>query len=157
MLRRVNTWWVRSSVCLSADQFVGNLLESSGADAKRSRPEGRNGILMSVWTLGYLDHSWNQQCSERFQWSLHLHIPHNLAVTCLKFVDKECVRKRSGSELSGLTAAEFLDALHVRLPVLGSHTLENAKRIKMPGKRVAKPRERRRRNGDSMRIQIHDH
>ena len=50
----------------------------------------------------------------------HLHIPHNLAVTCLKFVDKECTRKRSGVELSGLTSAELLDARHVRRPVGGS-------------------------------------
>ena len=26
-LRRMNTWWARSLVCLRADQFVGNLLE----------------------------------------------------------------------------------------------------------------------------------
>ena len=32
-------------VCLSADQFAENLLESSRADVKRSRLEGRNGIF----------------------------------------------------------------------------------------------------------------
>ena len=56
--RRMNTWWVRSSVCLSADQFVGNHLESSGAAVKRSRLEERNRMLMLVWTLEYLDHPW---------------------------------------------------------------------------------------------------
>ena len=56
---RMNTWWVRSSVCLSADQFAGNLLESSGAAVKRLRLEGRNGILMWKWTLEYLDRLWN--------------------------------------------------------------------------------------------------
>ena len=43
-------WWGRdassdehrSLVCLSADRFPGNLLESSGAVVKRSRLEGRN-------------------------------------------------------------------------------------------------------------------
>ena len=75
----------------------------------------------------------------------------------LKFADKQCMRKRSESDPSGPKLAELLDALHVRLLVLGSHTLENAKHIKMRGKRVATPHERRRRNGDSMRIQIHDH
>ena len=58
MLRRMNTWWGRSMDCLSADQFAGNLLESSGADVKRSRIEERNGILMWKWTLEYLDHLW---------------------------------------------------------------------------------------------------
>ena len=56
--------------------------------------------------VGVLDHTWNhvetnrchlQQCSERTHWSLHLHIPHNFAVTYLKFVDTECMRKHSGS------------------------------------------------------------
>ena len=75
----------------------------------------------------------------------------------LKFVDKECMRKRSESDPSEPKLAELLDALHVRLLVLGSHTLENAKRIKMHGKRVATSHERRRRNGDSMRIQIYNH
>ena len=37
MHRRMNTWWRRSMVCLSADQYAENLLESSGADVKRSR------------------------------------------------------------------------------------------------------------------------
>ena len=44
--------------CLSADQFAENLLESSGADVKRSRLEGRNGVLMWKWTLEYLDRPW---------------------------------------------------------------------------------------------------
>ena len=32
-------------VCISADQFAENLLESSGADVKRSKLEGRSGIF----------------------------------------------------------------------------------------------------------------
>ena len=54
-LRRMNTWWGRSMFCLSADQFAEHLLESSGADVKRSRLEGRHGSLMWKWTLEYLD------------------------------------------------------------------------------------------------------
>ena len=54
----MNTWWGRSVVCLSADRFAENLLESSGADVKRSRLEGRNGILMWIWTMEYLVHLW---------------------------------------------------------------------------------------------------
>ena len=36
---------------LSADQFAENFLESSGADVKRSKLEGRNGILTWKWSL----------------------------------------------------------------------------------------------------------
>ena len=168
-------WWGRDAssdehlvgtkfgTCLNADQFVGNLLENSGAAVKRSMLEERNGILILVRTLEYLDRSWNHvetkrchllQRSGRLQRRLHLR--RNLTATYLKCVDKECMRKRSESDPSGPKLAERLDALHVRLLVLGSHTLENAKRIKMRGKGVATPHGRRRRNGDSMRIQIHD-
>ena len=45
--------------CFSADQFAEHLLESSGADVKRSRLEGRNGSLMWKWTLEYLDRLWH--------------------------------------------------------------------------------------------------
>ena len=41
-----------------ADQSSENLLESNGVDAKRSRLEGRNGILTWKWTLEHLDHLW---------------------------------------------------------------------------------------------------
>ena len=79
MLRRMNTWWVRSSVCSSPDRFAGNLLESSGAAVKRSRLEGRNGILM-------LDRLWNhvetkgQQQRQQQQPQLHRTLRHNLTV-----------------------------------------------------------------------------
>ena len=58
---------------------------------------------------------------------------------------EECVRKRSGSELSGLTSAELLDANQAcETPgPLKSHTCVNAKRIKMPGRRVVKLLQRR--------------
>ena len=56
MHRRMNTWWERSMVCLNADQFAENLLESNGADVKRSKLEGRSGTLTWKWTLEYLDH-----------------------------------------------------------------------------------------------------
>ena len=146
--RRMNTW-------SSADQFVGNLLESSGAAVKRSRLEVRNGILMLVWTLEYLDRPWShvetkrchlEQYGESFQF--HLHLLHSLAVTYLKCEDKECMRKHSGSDLSVLKVAGLLDARHVRLPVRGSHTLVSAERIKMPGRRVVKPQQRRRRSAE---------
>ena len=98
-----------------------------------------------------------RQVSETFQWHHHLHLLHNLAVIYQKREDQKCMRKHSGSDPSGLKLAELLDALLVRLPLKGSHTLVAAERIKMAGKRVAKPQQRRRRNGDSTRIQIHDH
>ena len=37
----MNSWWGRSTVCLSANQFAENLLDSCGADVKRSKLEGR--------------------------------------------------------------------------------------------------------------------
>ena len=87
-----------------------------------------------------------QQVSETFQWYHHLHLLHNLLIY-LKHEDLECMQKHSGSDPSGLNLAELLDALLARLPVQGSHTLISAERIKMSGKRVAKPQQRRRKRG----------
>ena len=56
MHRLTNTWWRRSMVCLSADQFAENLLENNGVDVKRSKLEGRSGILTWKWTPESLDH-----------------------------------------------------------------------------------------------------
>ena len=58
------------------------------------------------------------------------------------------MRKRSESDPSGPKLAELLDALRVRLLVLGSHTLENAKHIKTRGKRVTAPAEEAKRGFD---------
>ena len=133
---------------------------------KRSRLEERNGILMWKWTLEYLDRTWNhvetkghqqQQHRRRFQRYLHLHLRHNPTVMNPRCVDKECTQKHSGSELSGLKSAELLDARHVRLQVQESHTLVNAKRIKIPGTKVDEKQRRRRRNAELLRIQTHDH
>ena len=46
-------------VCLSADQFAENHLEINGIDVKRSKLEGRSGILTWKWILEYLDRLWN--------------------------------------------------------------------------------------------------
>ena len=44
-------------ICLSADQFAENLLESNGADVKRSKLEGRSGIFDVEMDSGVsLDH-----------------------------------------------------------------------------------------------------
>ena len=140
MHRRMNTWWRRNMVCLSADQFAENLMESSRADVKRSRLEGRNEILMWKWTLEHQDHLWlhvqmkgcrQQRHRVRFPQYLRLHLCQKS--TCLKCEVKECTRKHSGSEPSGQKSVELLDARHARLPVRGSHTLVNVKHIKMPG------------------------
>ena len=159
----MNTWWGRSMVCLSADQFAENLLESSGAAVKRSKLEGRSGILTWKWILEYPDQLWNhvemRECrQQRHRWKflqyLHLHFHQKNA--CLKCVVKECTREHLGSELSGQKSAELLDAWHVRLLVRGSHTLVNARRIKMPGTRAAEQHQRRRRNVELLEIRIHD-
>ena len=69
-------------VCLSADQFAENLLESNGVDVKRSKLEERSGILTWKWILEYLDRLWNhvetRECrQQRHRWKplhyLHLH------------------------------------------------------------------------------------
>ena len=124
MHRRMDTWWGRSMVCLSADQFAENLLESNGADVKRSKLEGRNGILIWKWTLECLDHLWlnvqmkgcrQQRHRERFPQYHRLHLRQK--ITYLKCEVKECTRKHSGSETSGQKSAELLDVLHARRPV----------------------------------------
>ena len=159
----MNTWWGRSMVCLSAHQFAENLLESSGADVKRSKLEGRNGILTWKWILEYPDQLWNhvetRECRQqrhggKFPQNLHPHLRQKS--TYLKFEVKECTQKHSGSELSGQKSAELLDARHVRHPVWGSRTLVNARRIKMPGTRAAEQHQRRRRNVELLEIRILD-
>ena len=111
----------RNMVCKNADQFAENLLESSGADVKRSTLEGRNGVLMWKWTLKYLEHvQMKQRHRKRFPQYLRLHLCQKS--TFLKCEVKECTRKHSGSELSGQKSEELLDAWHVRRPVRGSHT-----------------------------------
>ena len=125
--------------------------------------EGRNGVLMWKWTLGYLDHLWlhvqmkgcrQQRHRERFPQYLRLHLRQKS--TCLKCEVKECTRKHSGSEPSGQKSAELLDAWHARRPVRRRPTLVNASRIKMPGTRAAEPHQRRRRNVELLEIQTHD-
>ena len=70
-------------VCLGADQFAENHLENSGADVKRSRLEGRSGILTWKWILEYPNQLWNhvetrecrqQQPRWKFLQYLHLHL-----------------------------------------------------------------------------------
>ena len=140
-------------VCLSADQFAENLLESNGADVKRSRLEGRNGILDVEMDSGVsgppVTSRQMRGCRQQRQ---HL----RQKITCPKCEHKECTRKHSGSQLSGQKSAELLDARHVRLPVRGSHTLVNVRRIKMPGTRAAEQHQRRRRNAELLEIPTHD-
>ena len=93
----------------------------------------------------------------RFQRYLHLPLRHNMTVMYPKCENKECTRRNSGPELSGQKSAQLLDAQHARLPVQGSHTLVNTKHIKMSGTRAVESRQRRRRNVEFLRIQIHDH
>ena len=163
MHRLMNTWWRRNMVCLSADQFAENLLERNGVDMKRSKLEGRSGILTWKWTLEYRDHLLNhvetKECRQRrhrwkFPQYLHLHLRQKN--TYLKCEVKECMRKRLGSELSGQKSAELPDARHVRLQVRGSHTHVNARRIKMPGKIAAEQHQRRRRNVELVETWTHD-
>ena len=127
--RSTNTWWRRNMVCLSADQFAENHLESNGVDVKRSKLEARSGILTWKWILEYPDQLWNRvetrECrQERHRWNflqyLHLHLRQKNKY--LKCEAKECTQKHSG------------DARHARLLVQGSHTLVNARHVKMPGK-----------------------
>ena len=155
----MNTWWARSSVCSSADQFARNLRESSGAALKWSRLEGRNGILM--WKLEE-----PRQDEEMPSATARQEIPTVLLLAPPPQHDSHVHEFRGqGVHAKALRIRAFWSDIGrtpecpaCETPGPGkSHTRVNAKRIKMPGKRVAKPRERRRRNGDSMRIQIHAH
>ena len=77
----------------------------------------------------------------KFPQCFHLHLRHKN--TGMKCEDKGCTRKHSGSELSGQKSAELRDARHARLPVQGkSHTVVNARRIKMPRKTPAEQLQR---------------
>ena len=158
--RLTNTWWGRSMVCLSADWFAENLLESSGADVKRSSLDGTKwnfGVEMDSGISGPPLASRRDEGQQQQKQQQHRNLRHNLTVMNLTCVDKECTRKHSGSEPSGQKSAEPLDAWHARLPVRESHTLANAEHIKMPGTRAAEPHQRRRRNVELLQIQIHDH
>ena len=139
MHRPTNTWWERNMVCLSADQSAENLLESSGIDEKRWKLEARS-ILTWKWILEYPDQLWNRVEMRECRQERH----------------KECTQKRSGLELSGQKSAELPDARHARLLVQGSHTLVNARHIKMPGKIAAEQHQRRRRDAELLEIQILD-
>ena len=147
-------------VCLSADQFAENLLESSGADAKRSKLEGRSGILTWKWILEYLDHLWlhvqmkgcrQQRHSGIFPQYLHLHLRQKF--TCR---NASTGSARESTQDQSILVRELLDARHARLPVWGSHILVNASRIKMPGKIAAEQHQRRSRNVELVEIWTHD-
>ena len=88
----------------------------------------------------------------RFQQYLHLRLHLIMTVKNPRCVDKECTQKHSGSELSGLTSAELLDASHGVLLVWGSHTLANAKRLKMLGRRVDEEQQRRTTTGPEFKF-----
>ena len=71
-------------VCLSADQFAENHLESNGVDVKRSKLEARSGILTWKWILEYPKQLWNRvemrECrQERHRWKF-LHYEHEIQV-----------------------------------------------------------------------------
>ena len=152
MHRRMNTWWRRSMVCSSADQFAENLRERSGADVKRSRLEGRNGIFMWKWTLEYLDrlslHVQMKGCRQR----------RHSTSTCTSArrsrarnaSTRSAPRKHSGSEHFRQISVDLLDALGEVTPLV------NADRVKMPGTRAAEQHHRRKRNVESLQIQTHD-
>ena len=120
---RMNTWWVRSLVCLSAGQFTENRLENIG-------------LLMWKWMLEYQPR-WKRDDTRRFQQQQqHLYLRHVTTVKNLCDEVIECTRKHSESELVRLTSAEFLDVLHARFLDQATHTPASAKRIKKSGKRI---------------------
>ena len=85
-------WWGRNMVCSSADQFAENHLENNGVDVKRSKLEGRSGILTWKWILEYPDQLWNhvemKEC-RRHRWKflqyLHLNLRQNSTYTRYEF------------------------------------------------------------------------
>ena len=77
-----------------------NLLESNGVDVKRSKLEGRSGILTWKWILEYLDQLWNhvetrecRQLRHRWKFPQYLRLHLRQKSTYPKCEDKECTRK----------------------------------------------------------------
>ena len=83
--------WRRNMVCLSADQFAENLLESSGADVKRLSLKGQwnfdvemdSGISGPPWLDVQMKGCRQQRHRRRFPQYPHLHLRQKN--TCLKF------------------------------------------------------------------------
>ena len=114
-------WWRRDAV--SDEQWLGTKFGLHKCRSVRRKPPGERETGEARGA------KWR-----RFQQYFRLHLRH-MTVKNPRCVNKECTRKYSGSELSGLKSAELLDPLHARLPVWGCHTLANAKRFMMLGKR----------------------
>ena len=163
MHRLTNTWLGRNMVCLSADQFAEN--PPGEQSSRRETMEARgtkwnfdvemdSGISGPTLTSRPDQGLPTATAPMEIPQYLHLHLRHKN--TYLKCEVKECTQKRSGSELSGQKSAELPDARHARLAVQGSHTLVNARRIKMLGKIAAEQHQRRRRNVELLEIRTHD-
>ena len=148
-----------------ADQFAENLLESSGADVRRSRLEGRNGILTWKWTLEYLDRLWlhvqmkgcrQRRHREKFPQYLNLHFCQKN--TYLKCEHKECTRKhtqdqsilvrnRQNSWLTCMRDSRSGEVTHSRMQDV-SRCVGRKPRNSISGGG---------RNVESLQIQTHDH
>ena len=98
-------WWGRNMVCFSADQFAAHLLETSGADVKRSKHEGRSGIVSWKWILEYTDQFWNyvetKECRQqrpRWKFLQYFHLHRRLKNTYSNASSQQQRRSRCGGQ-----------------------------------------------------------
>ena len=149
-------WWRRDA--LSDEHLVGTkfvLLKCRSVRRKPTEQWNCRETGEARATKWNFDVELDTGCSStagRFQQYLHLRLRLIMTVKNPRCVDKECTEKHSGSELSGLTSAELLDALHAGLPVWRSHTFANAKRLKMLGRKVDEEQQRRTTTGPEFKF-----
>ena len=157
--RPTNTWWGRNMVCLSADQFAENLLESNGADVKRSKLEGQNWNFEREMDSGIPGPPLTSRPDEGIPTATTQgkmltvlppapppedHLP-EMRAQGVHAYQSLLVTYRQDSWMPGM-----------RFSRSGDHTLASANRIKMSGTRAAEQHQRRRRNVELLKILIHD-
>ena len=150
-------------VCLSADQFAENLLESNGADVKRLKLEGRNGILTWKWVCGIPGPQVTSRPDEGMPAATARKKIPTVPPPALPPEEHVPEMRGQGVHAKPLRIRAFWSEIGrtpgcpaCETPGLGSHTLVNARRIKMPGPRAAEKHQRRRRNVELLEIWIHN-
>ena len=148
--RRMNTWWVRSSVCLSAD--VVRRKPPGEQWSRRETVEARG----TKWNL-------NVGVDTGIPGSRDEEIPSATVQREIPMVpppvpppqpDSETPEMRGqGVHAKALRLGAFWSGRTPGSPACetpgqGSHTLVSTKRIKMPGRRVVEPQQRRRRSAE---------
>ena len=153
MLRRMNTWWRRSMVCLRCKSVrrVPPGEEWSRRETVEARGTKWNvDVEMDTGIPGPpLDSPRDERTPNATATETTTAPESPPQPDKLRCVDKECTQKHSGSELSGLKSSEFS-----WMPGMRDSRSE---KVKIPGTKVDEQQRRRRRNAELLRIHIHDH